>query len=80
MRSKSGVIGLLLLAGLFTVSPYAIYDGSVRPSGGPDRETMAVLNGRSIIGAGAGGMSGSEQEQDCRSCAKKSVPGEPVAR
>ena len=73
MNFRSGVVGLILLSGLFTVSPYAIYGGSIQAPGRIEQALALAGPGEgSAAGSAAGGRQDiSTRAPDCRSCARK---------
>ncbi len=69
MKFETGTVGLLLIAGLLTVTPYGLYGGSITASLG--NQAITGLNNRSFRGAAAGGGQESRNRiPDCRSCAQ----------
>ncbi len=42
MKFETGVLTLILIAGLFTVTPYGLYGGSIKPSPVIGQETIAA--------------------------------------
>ncbi len=75
MKFETGVITLILIAGLFTVTPYGLYGGSIKPLPGIGQETVGRLGDSSFVGSAAGGRQSSESRApDCRSCAQKGRP------
>ncbi len=73
MKFKSGVISLILVAGIFTIASYGTYGGSVRPAG-IRQEILAAPGSGSFSGLAAGGAARINKATDCRSCARKGQP------
>jgi hypothetical protein len=74
MKFKSGVINLILVAGIFTVASYGTYGGSIRPAAGIRQEILAGPGSGSLSGLAAGGPARINKATDCRSCARKGQP------
>ncbi len=71
MNFKPEVLALLLLAGILTVTPYGIYDGTVKQIPGVQVALQEGPGTRSIAGAAAGGAGGIARVPECRTCMRK---------
>ena len=69
MKFESGVIIVILLAGLSIIPSYGFFGGDIMPSADVQQQSTAAGE-RSFTGSAAGGTQPAKQAPDCRSCAK----------
>jgi hypothetical protein len=74
MKFKPEVLSLILLAGIFTITPYGIYGGSIRSGAAIVQQNPAGTKTGFSAGSAAGGPAGSDRARDCRSCSRKGQP------
>lgn len=75
MTFQSAVIGILLLAGVGTVPPYALYGRTLTPAGAEGETLLAWVEAGSASGSAAGGQGdriirtlNRGPARDCRTC------------
>lgn len=69
VKFESGILIILLIAGLFTVIPYGLYGGSITAF--PGNQVITGLGDSSFRGSAAGGRGNGNRTPDCRSCAQR---------